>query len=167
MDLRAAVLQGQSLGEALTSAAPLWVAGSRLKVHVETGGDPAKLSDEEEQHLLRVAQEALHNAAHHSGGQNAWVRLNYVREGGSLQVKLVIKDDGRGFDPQGTFDPSAGHFGILGMQERAERIGGTFHLESRPGAGTVVEITAPVSQSKRDHTPGMETVRPSGGSPAA
>ena len=167
MDLRAAVLQGQSLGEALTSAAPLWVAGSRLRVHVETDGEAAKLPDEEEQHLLRVAQEALHNAAHHSQGQNAWVRLSYVRDGETVRVELTIRDDGRGFDPQGTFDPSAGHFGILGMQERAARIGGTFRLESRLGAGTLVEISAPVPQSKRTHPPGMESARPSGGNPTA
>jgi signal transduction histidine kinase len=165
MDLRAAVLQGQSLAEALKSAAPMWVAGSRLKVHVETDGEAAKLPDEEEQHLLRVAQEALHNAAHHSQGHNAWVRLSYVRAGGGVQVKLAIRDDGRGFDPQGTFDPTAGHFGILGMQERAERIGGTFHLESCPGAGTLVEITAPVPRSNHAHPSGMETARSSGGNP--
>lgn len=162
MDLRAAVLQGQSLAEALTSAAPMWVAGSRLKVKVETEGEPVKLPEEEEQHLLRVAQEALHNAAHHSQGRNAWVRLSYVRNGKTNEVKLTIRDDGRGFDPQGTLDPSAGHFGILGMRERAERIGGTFRLESRPGAGTLVEVSAPVPQSKHTHAPGMETAHPSG-----
>jgi len=165
MDLRAAVLQGQSLAEALQSAAPMWVAGSQLKVQVESVGEAAKLPDEEEQHLLRVAQEALHNAAHHSQGRNAWVRLSYVRDRGAVQVKLTIRDDGRGFDPQGTFDPSEGHFGILGMQERAERIGGTFHLESRPGAGTVVEISAPVPHSRHAHKPGVETARPSAGNP--
>jgi signal transduction histidine kinase len=166
MDLRAAVLQGQSLGDALRSAAPLWVAGSRLRVHVETEGEPAKLPDEEEQHLLRVAQEALHNAAHHAQGQNAWVRLSYVRNGETVRVELAIRDDGRGFDPQGTFDPSEGHFGILGMQERSERIGGTFHLESRPGAGTLVEISAPVPPSKRPRTSEMKPVRPPGGNPS-
>jgi len=149
MDLRAAVLQGQSLAEALTSAAPLWAAGSRLKVHVETAGEPLKLPDEEEQHLLRVAQEALHNAAHHSGGKNAWVRLDYIHNGAAVEVRLAIRDDGQGFDPQGTFDPAAGHFGILGMQERATRIGAIFHLESRPGSGTLVEITIRPAQPRR------------------
>ena len=163
MDLRAAVLQGLSLAEALTSAAPSWVAGSTLKVQVETEGEPVKLPDEEEQHLLRVAQEALHNAAHHSRGHNAWVRLRYVTNGKNAEVKLTIRDDGRGFDPHGTLDPSAGHFGILGMQERAERIGGTFRLESRPGAGTVVEVSAPVPQSKHAHATGSENGRPPGG----
>ena len=167
MDLRAAVLQGQSLAEALTSAAPMWVPGSRLKVHVETEGEAAKLPDEVEQHLLRVAQEALHNADHHSKGQNAWVRLSYAQDKSANLVKLTIRDDGRGFDPEGTFDPSAGHFGILGMQERAERIGGTFRLESRPGAGTLVEVSAPIPQMKHPVPNTLEAVRSPGGKPAA
>jgi signal transduction histidine kinase len=167
MDLRAAVLQGQSLSEALRTAAPQWVAGSQLKVQVETEGETSKLPDEEEQHLLRVAQEALHNAARHSKGRNAWVRLSYLQVDGTAQVKLSVRDDGQGFDPQGTFDPSAGHFGILGMQERAERIGGTFRLESRPGAGTLMEVSAPVSHSGQAVTPGPETSHSSGGTPSA
>lgn len=167
MDLRAAVLQGQSLSEALRSAAPLWVAGSRLKVWVEADGEAAKLPDEEEQHLLRVAQEALHNAAHHSKGNNAWVRLSYTQANGGVQVRLGVRDDGQGFDPQGTFDPAAGHFGILGMQERAERIGGTFRLESRPGGGTLVEVSAPVPGSKRASPAAPAAARSPGGRPNA
>jgi signal transduction histidine kinase len=165
MDLRAAVLQGQSLSEALRTAAPQWVAGSQLKVQVETEGETSKLPDEEEQHLLRVAQEALHNAARHSKGRNAWVRLSYLQVDGIVRVKLAVRDDGQGFDPQGTFDPSAGHFGILGMQERAERIGGTFRLESRPGAGTLVEVSAPVPHSAQAIAPESETTLSSGGNP--
>jgi signal transduction histidine kinase/ligand-binding sensor domain-containing protein len=143
MDLRGAVLQGQSLDEALASAAPLWVAGSSLQAQVEVEGPPAPLPDEVEPHLLRIAQEALHNAAHHSKGRNAWVRLAY----GPDEVTLSVRDDGRGFDPQGTFDPAAGHFGILGMQERAERIGAVFSLDSHPGAGTLVEVRVPLPQA--------------------
>jgi signal transduction histidine kinase len=140
----------------------MWVAGSSLKVWVEAEGEAVELSDEEEQHLLRVAQEALHNAAHHSNGRNAWVRLSYVRASGAVQVKLSVRDDGQGFDPQGTFDPSAGHFGILGMQERADRIGGMFRLESHPGAGTLVEVSAPIPHSKQVSTTGPQAVRPVG-----
>jgi signal transduction histidine kinase len=165
MDLRAAVLQGQSLSEALRTAAPQWVAGSQLKVQVETEGETSKLPDEEEQHLLRVAQEALHNAARHSKGRNAWVRLSYLQVDGIVRVKLAVRDDGQGFDPQGTFDPSAGHFGILGMHERAERIGGTFRLESRPGAGTLVEVSAPVPHGGQAVAPKSETSLSSGGNP--
>ena len=145
MDLRAAVLQGQSLDEALASAAPLWVAGSALKARVEVEGTPVPLPDEVESHLLRIAQEALHNAAHHSQGCNAWVRLAY----GPNEVTLSVRDDGQGFDPQDTFDPAAGHFGILGMQERAERSGGVFRLESHPGAGTLVEVRVSIPDGAR------------------
>ncbi|MGO9240222.1 MAG: two-component regulator propeller domain-containing protein [Bryobacteraceae bacterium] len=145
MDLRAAVLQGQSLDEALASAAPLWVTGSALNARVEVEGTPAPLPDEVESHLLRIAQEALHNAARHSKGRNAWVRLVY----GADELTLSVRDDGQGFDPQDTFDPAAGHFGILGMQERAERSGGVFRLESHPGAGTLVEVRVSIPETAR------------------
>jgi signal transduction histidine kinase len=139
MDLRAAVLQGQSLSEALESAAPLWTAGSDLRVEVEVAGDSGGLPEENEQHLLRIAQEALHNAARHSGGKSAQVKLEY----GLREVVLTIRDDGSGFDPQRALEPAAGHFGILGMRERVERIGGAFHLESAPGHGTLIEVRVP------------------------
>jgi signal transduction histidine kinase/ligand-binding sensor domain-containing protein len=155
MDLRAAALQGQSLSEALQSAASMWVAGSGLNVVVDLQGEPCKLPDETEQHLVRVAQEALHNAAHHSHGRNVWLSLAYTEK----EVVLSVRDDGRGFDMRGTFEPMAGHFGILGMQERAARVGATFRLESAPGEGTTVEIRVPckaaVRQGKRPHA-GME-----------
>jgi len=64
-------------------------------------GTPVPLPDEVEPHLLRIAQEALHNAARHSKGRNAWVRLAY----GANEATLSVRDDGQGFDPQNTFDP--------------------------------------------------------------
>ena len=131
MDLRAAVLQGQSLDEALASAAPLWVRGSALNVRVDVQGTPAPLPDEAESHLLRIAQEALHNAAHHSQGRNA-VGAAGLRHGPGDAERARRR---AGLRPQNTFDTAAGHFGILGIQERAERIGGVFRLESHPGAG--------------------------------
>jgi len=145
MDLRAAVLHGQSLNEALASVAPQLMAGSALRAWVDVEGMPTPLPDEVERHLLRIAQEALHNAAHHSNGCNAWVRLVYTPN----EVTLSVRDDGQGFDLQNTFDPAAGHFGILGMQERAQRIGGAFRLQSRPGEGTLVEVQVPLVQGRR------------------
>jgi signal transduction histidine kinase len=58
-------------------------------------------------------------------------------------LHLRIKDDGRGFEPSGGFSIVGGHFGILGMRERAERLGGRFDLASRPGSGTQVEVRVP------------------------
>ena len=140
MDLRSAVLQGQSLSEALSSAAPLWLAGSPLKVHVQVTGEPVALREEVEQHMLRIAQEALHNVAHHARAHSAAVHLDY----GAEAVTLTIQDDGQGFDPRDAFQLSNGRFGILGMQERAERAGGTLRLESAPQQGTTVEIRIPL-----------------------
>jgi signal transduction histidine kinase len=60
------------------------------------------------------------------------------------QIHLRIKDDGRGFDQQDVFSSRAGHFGVIGMRERAERLGGEFRLASNPGEGTEVEVTVPL-----------------------
>jgi signal transduction histidine kinase len=136
MDLRAAALQGQTLGEALASAAPLWSAGRSIEVRLDIAPPGAILPEETEQHLLRIAQEAVHNAARHSGAHTVTVRLRAEHD----DLVLAIVDDGRGFDVSNAFDPAGGHFGILGMRERAGRIGGRLELRSTPGGGTVVEV---------------------------
>ena len=57
---------------------------------------------------------------------------------------LRIKDDGRGFDQNGVFATLGGHFGLIGMRERAERLGGELRLASHPGEGTEVEVSVPL-----------------------
>jgi signal transduction histidine kinase len=59
-------------------------------------------------------------------------------------LHLRIGDNGRGFNQQDVFSSRAGHFGLIGMRERAERLGGELRLESNPGAGTEVEVTVPL-----------------------
>jgi signal transduction histidine kinase len=59
-------------------------------------------------------------------------------------VRLEVKDDGRGFDAA-TYDGGrGGHFGLVGMRERAEQMGGTAHFKSEPGAGTEVVVRVPI-----------------------
>jgi len=60
-------------------------------------------------------------------------------------LSLRVEDDGRGFEQQEAFRASGGHFGLLGMRERAERLGGALNLRSHPGDGTEVEVTVPLS----------------------
>jgi signal transduction histidine kinase len=57
---------------------------------------------------------------------------------------MKIGDNGRGFDQQDVFSSRAGHFGLIGMRERAERLGGELRLASNPGKGTAVEVTVPL-----------------------
>ena len=140
MDLRASVLEGQDLAAALESGTRMWTAGSGVNVEVDVSGPQPALPEEMEQHLLRIAQEAVTNVVKHAGADQ--IRINLRSE--ERRLKLRIADNGRGFDGGGAFAASDGHFGLLGMRERAERLGGELRLESHPGEGTEVEVTAPL-----------------------
>ena len=88
--------------------------------------------------LYRIIQEALANAAHHSGAPRA--RVSIARQDNRLTV--VVADDGRGFDPAAV--PDAG-IGLAGMLERARLLGGRLSIESGPGTGTRVTISVPTA----------------------
>jgi signal transduction histidine kinase len=60
------------------------------------------------------------------------------------KLYLRITDDGQGFAERDVFSGTGGHFGLIGMRERAERLGGEFRLESSPGGGTLVEVMVPL-----------------------
>jgi two-component system sensor histidine kinase UhpB len=104
---------------------------------VEVEGDFAGLSDDAGLVVYRVAQEALSNAARHSGAAHVAVTLRRDAEG----VELVVADDGRGF----AFAESERGLGIGGMRERALLVEGELTIESRPGAGTTVRLTIPAA----------------------
>ena len=140
MDLRASALEGQDLAAAIESGTRMWTAGSGVELAVEVTGTGSKLPEEMEQHLLRIAQEAVTNALKHAGASRIGVTLHLD----ARHLLLRIKDDGRGFDQRDVFSSRAGHFGVIGMRERAERLGGELRLASNPGAGTEVEVTVPL-----------------------
>jgi signal transduction histidine kinase len=104
-------------------------------------GSPRRLHPETELTLYRMAQEALSNALRHAQAQRIDIQLTFNPE----IVTLVVTDDGQGFAlPE---SPAAmaprGHFGLLGLYERAELIGAQLHVVSTPGAGTRVVVTVP------------------------
>ena len=99
-------------------------------------GDFSDLGDDAQLVVYRVAQEALSNAARHSGAGRVEVRLRRDEGGG---VVLEVADDGRGF----AFDESESGLGIGGMRERALLVGAELTIESRPGAGTTVRLEVP------------------------
>jgi signal transduction histidine kinase len=141
MDLRASALEGQDLPAALSEAARQWTAGSPVKVHVDFEGPSRKLPEEMEQHLLRIAQEAVTNTIKHARAKE--VRIQLAMADG--KVRMRVADDGEGFEQTEAFSEIGGHFGLLGMRERAERLGGELQLHSEPGEGTEVEVTVPLS----------------------
>jgi len=100
-------------------------------------GDFSDLGDDVQLVIYRVAQEALTNAARHSGAERVEVTLSRSERG----VVLEVADDGRGF----AFEQSEGGLGIAGMRERALLVGGELTIESRPGHGTTVRLSVPDS----------------------
>lgn len=92
--------------------------------------------------MYRIAQEALANCRTHAGARHVEVDLAEL-DGG---VRVTVRDDGRGFDAGDIAEsPALGHLGIISMRERAELVGGRWHIDSRPGTGTVVEYWIPTS----------------------
>jgi len=140
MDLRASALEDHDLVQAIESATKQATAGTGVEVSVEVRGPVRALPREVEQHLLRIAQEAVTNVLKHAQASRIGVRLELE----ARRLFLRIVDNGRGFDQRDAFSSRGGHFGLIGMRERAERIGGELKLASNPGTGTQVEITVPL-----------------------
>ncbi|MFE9024309.1 GAF domain-containing sensor histidine kinase [Streptomyces sp. NPDC007808] len=92
----------------------------------------------QEEAVLRVAQEALHNALRHSGAEHVDVTLD--RRGGGAVLRVT--DDGSGFDPK-AIRRAGRHLGLVSMRDRASGVGGTLTVESVPGKGTVIEMEVP------------------------
>ena len=111
------------------------LARGEIEAELDTDGDFSELGDDAQLVVYRVAQEALSNAARHSGAGRVDVRLRRRGE----DVELEVADDGRGF----AFDESEGGLGLAGMRERALLIGGELTIESRPDRGTTVRLTVP------------------------
>jgi two-component system sensor histidine kinase UhpB len=104
-----------------------------IEAEFSAEGDFSGLSNDAQLVVYRVAQEALSNAARHSGAGHVGVTLRRRENAG---VELEVADDGLGF----AFDEAEGGLGIAGMRERALLIGGQLTIESRPGAGTTVRL---------------------------
>jgi two-component system NarL family sensor kinase len=137
LDLRATPLKGRSLLEAITALASAARGESGLAITLESAGAARPLSSRVEIGLYRIAQEAIRNILLHAQAQQASLSLITTPE----KVHLRIEDDGVGFDPDAI---PAGHFGLIGMTERARMMGGKLVLRSHPGTGTVIEAVIPL-----------------------
>ena len=86
--------------------------------------------------LYQIAKEALSNALQHSGASNIWVEL----AGDEDLLRLIIKDDGKGFDP---YVQKADHYGLHVMRERARSVAGSLYVDSAPRSGCSVTVLIP------------------------
>jgi len=101
-----------------------------------------------EREFLRVGQEAIHNVKKHAGARHLAVQLEY----GPAEVALVVRDDGRGFKVNEAVDSPPGHYGLTGMRERADAIGGTLELTSDLGSGTTVRLQVMTPKEVRERS---------------
>jgi len=138
-ELRPGSLERDGLEQALRTHAAALESRVGLSILVEAEL-PVALPLETQEDLYRIATEALHNVVKHAAAKQVDVRV--AQRGGTL--RLSVKDDGRGF---GAHRMSEANLGMAGMRARAERLGGTLTITSRPGAGTTVEAVVPVTVS--------------------
>ena len=89
--------------------------------------------------VYRIGREALLNAFMHAQANRIEVEVEYA----SRHLKVLVRDDGRGIDPQVLHSGREGHWGLVGIRERSERIGANLRLRSRIGAGTEIDLTVP------------------------
>lgn len=136
--LRPIYLEELGLVPALEMLARECQAGTTMQVTFETVGTPRRLPPAAELAIYRIVQEALNNAARHAQARAAHVRV--VFNGPELVVQ--VSDDGIGFVvPEQVSELAArGHFGLMGMHERAQLIGAHLAVRSQPGQGTIVEV---------------------------
>ena len=107
-----------------------------MRVSVSAEGVADEFPDQHNTCIYRVVQEALHNCARHSEAKSVRIAVAEEAEG----LRLTIKDDGKGFDSQGTLG-----LGLLGMGERVKHLGGVFQIESQPGQGTAIKVQLPLT----------------------
>lgn len=140
LDLRPSVLDDLGLLSAIRWYADRQLASRGLSVRCEFG-ELRRLPPEMETALFRICQEAMSNVARHAHASAALVQVGV--EGG--EVVIEIEDDGKGFDPAGAARREGRRpWGLMGIRERAEILGGTASIESAPGEGTHVEVRIPV-----------------------
>ncbi len=145
-DLRPATLDHLGLEAALRQYSRSTASKAGLEVRFKARGFAGeRLPTVVETALYRIAQEAMANVVRHASA----TRVDVLLEHRGDRVLMMVEDDGVGFEP----DQAKGgdHFGLLGMKERAEALGGTLTVESTPGAGTTVVVEVASADPHPDH----------------
>lgn len=139
-NMRSQVLERCDLGGALEGILVRMTEGTGVTAHMAVEGERRRLAPVIENNLLRVGQEAITNANKHARPTRIDVTLTFERR----TVRLAVEDDGSGFDVQAKPAGDRRSFGLVGMKERTELLGGTFELVSSPGRGTRVVVAIPI-----------------------
>jgi signal transduction histidine kinase len=142
-DLRSVALEQRGLHGALEEFLEPLALECGARFYFEVQGEPRPLAGPVAIHLLRIANEAVANAARHGTPGEIRVWLSYD----PASVTLEIRDDGCGFDP--SLPAPRGHFGLMGIQERANKLHAALTIESAHGAGTTIRIMVPAEVAAR------------------
>ena len=116
-------------------------AAPAIRVNVE--GQASRLRPPARDNIVRITSEAVRNAVRHARAHNIQVDIHYS----DRVFRVRIRDDGRGIERRRFEEQPAGHFGLPGMRERADLIGGTLDVRSRPGAGTEIDLVVPATKA--------------------
>ncbi|MBX2992959.1 MAG: hypothetical protein KF749_17545 [Bacteroidetes bacterium] len=141
-DLHPHVLDRLGLRRAIETMVEKMTSGFPTTISASFDGLPDRLDHQYEIGMYRIVQEALSNVVKHSASKNASVRIQKTATG----LELQVSDDGTGFDAE-TFlsrPPEQWSLGLVNIAERVRLLGGTYALESKPGAGTVLTVQIPL-----------------------
>lgn len=137
-DLQPAELEPGGLIRAIEDEAARLQSRYAIRCSVRAAGHHRALPAAVEAAILRIVREALGNVQRHASARTVLLTLTMLKS----EVRLTIRDDGVGFDPERSSDGRL-HLGISGMRRRAEARGGSFDIESSPGDGTTITVTVP------------------------
>lgn len=151
--LRASALETQTLAGALAELAAAWLpwdgdGAGQASFRGDTAACERRFHAAVELACYRVAQEALHNAARHGQARRVEVELSVEPDG----LCLTVTDDGSGFEPAAVRPRADGGFGLIGMRERVELLGGRLDVLSAPGAGTQIVAMLPLPAAQEGAT---------------
>jgi signal transduction histidine kinase len=140
-DLRPSVLDDLGLYSAVRWYAENTLSPHGIAVRCEVGEVEPTLPAAWDIALFRICQEAVNNVARHAQAESVLIQLGVERH----ELRIEIEDDGQGFDGAGPrVETDRPHWGLIGIHERAELLGGTARIDSAPGRGTRVEIRVPL-----------------------
>ena len=159
--LRTMPMEGQSFMDSLAAMVKHLGRGHAEHLSCRATGSPFIVPNFVAGNLLLCAQEAVNNALKHADAKSIMVTVDFAPALG--RIDLSVRDDGSGFSPGAEVGPEQGHFGLTGMRERIERLGGTFTLDTAPGRGTTVRAQV----HKRDYDSQIDPSEGRQGLPAA
>lgn len=143
-NLRSSKLDRSDLVAALRQTGEHATSGTPIRFTLSVTGQARRFETMLEQQLLRIGEQAVLNSVRHAHPSEVHLKLQY----GDSAVRLRVSDNGTGFNTADLVSEDGKHYGLIGMQERADEVGGQLSVTTHPGGGTAVEIVIPVTSRK-------------------